>query len=57
MWAFHQALGELEKKASVEGVSIISPRTIEFDAFDKWMRSNLDHDDWSNEREEWEAGD
>lgn len=56
MWAFHQSLGELERKAVAEGASAISPHGLEFATFDKWMRFNLEGDDsWAAEQNEWEA--
>lgn len=58
MWAFHQAVSELEKRALNEGTSVISPSAVEFTAFDTWMRFNLDGDDgWLDEKAEWEADD
>jgi hypothetical protein len=62
MWAFHQALSALERQANAEEVATISPHTVPFEAFDKWMRFNLAKDkrwpdEWLEERTEWEAGD
>ncbi len=57
MWAFHQALSELETQAVADGVSTISPHSLEYSAFDRWMRFNLEGDDgWATERIAWEEG-
>ena len=56
MWAYHQAVSQLEKRAAVEGLLAIQPHEIDFAEFDKWMRSNLWGDDcWLAERAEWES--
>lgn len=56
LWSYHQAVSELEKRAADKGLLTIRPREVRFDAFDRWMRSKIiGHDDWRDERAEWEA--
>ena len=52
-WAFHQALGALAKAGAAE--RNVHRDEVTFDLFDEWMRFNLLHECWEEERREYDA--
>ena len=53
IWAFHQALWALAEKATT--AKSVSRDDVTFDMFDHFLRSNLSHECWDKERQEYEA--
>lgn len=54
-WAFHQALAELAGSRPSAGLAALRPNDIAFEAFDRWMRSNLSDESWAKVRAEYDA--
>jgi hypothetical protein len=54
-WAFHQALGELAKYNVDHGQAALRPADVSLEAFDRWMRNNLDDETWSEVRKDYDG--
>jgi hypothetical protein len=54
LWSFHQSLSTHEDRALAKGLPNVYPHEITFAEFDIWMRSNLEHDCWLDERLEYD---
>ena len=50
-WAFHQALGKLERYKHRRAEQFLRTKDVSFKSFNTMMMSNLSHDDWKDERE------
>lgn len=52
-WAFHQALCEKARKDFMSNIFVIKSYEVSIEEFDKFLRLNLEHESWENEREEY----